>query len=61
MIPPCYHCPERHIGCHATCKQYLAWCKINEKALSKRKEEREIRDVTWRSAQRAMGKRRRDR
>ena len=58
MIPPCYHCPERHIGCHATCKQYLEWCKINEQVLERKRADRDARDANWESAKRAHRRRR---
>lgn len=27
----CYHCTERHVGCHSDCERYLAWKKQQEK------------------------------
>ncbi len=32
---PCLGCTDRYIGCHAKCKQYLAWCSEREKEKAK--------------------------
>ena len=63
MIPPCYHCPERHIGCHATCKEYLDWCRAHGEALERRREYNVGLAVFWDSVrtqfeQERRGKRR---
>lgn len=32
MRKNCYHCPDRHPGCHDTCESYQAW-KAEEQAM----------------------------
>lgn len=27
---PCYHCPDRHIGCHGQCEKYIEFRKKRE-------------------------------
>lgn len=52
MIPPCYKCEERHIGCHATCKGYLEFCEARGKALERQQADREARDISFESVMR---------
>lgn len=37
MITPCYHCQDRHQGCHGKCEKYAEYRKLIESA---QKEER---------------------
>lgn len=51
MKSPCYNCPDRHIGCHATCERYLAaraeQDAINERVNAQRQTVRTAED--WRT------------
>ena len=57
MIPPCYHCEERHIGCHATCKEYAEFCAKRAEALKRKEKDREARDISYESVMRWKDKR----
>lgn len=36
----CYNCPNRKIGCHGTCKDYLEWSRQYQETVKKEKERR---------------------
>lgn len=40
---PCYkdgvHCPDRTVGCHASCKDYMDWWQFNVYVVYPRREE----------------------
>lgn len=38
--PPCYECPERHVGCHSKCPRYGDWAALNQKRLEAMEMER---------------------
>lgn len=31
MVAPCKDCADRHVGCHATCKAYIAYAVERER------------------------------
>lgn len=37
-LAPCRNCPRRHIGCHGTCVDYLAYKDVLTKEHQKRRE-----------------------
>lgn len=39
---PCKDCPDRSVGCHATCRTYLDW----QAEIAKEREERQRRTYT---------------
>jgi hypothetical protein len=59
MIPPCYHCPHRHLGCHATCHEYLDWCRAHGEALERRREYKTGMSIFWESVRRQFEQERR--
>lgn len=39
---PCYKCPKRFLGCHATCKDYHDWQRERKEYLAKIRAEKDI-------------------
>lgn len=37
----CKGCKDRHVGCHATCVEYIAWCEEREKTRDRHHDENE--------------------
>ena len=44
MSAPCYKCnrPEKQVGCHATCPEYLQFCDDREKYRNKKHKIKEL-------------------
>lgn len=36
VISPCKDCPDRHVGCHGTCKRYKEWDTANRERRERR-------------------------
>lgn len=45
MRNECYGCEKRHIGCHANCESYKAFCRERQRANEARRADHEARDV----------------
>lgn len=45
MTAPCYRCPERAQGCHASCPSYLEYSRQQERVRKQREENYRISDA----------------
>ena len=45
MRNECYGCEKRHMGCHASCENYKAFCRERQRANEARRADHEARDV----------------
>lgn len=61
MTAPCWHCPERHIGCHATCKAYGAYAAERVEVSRRRARDSIGRELLWTSLKRMLEMERRGR
>ena len=39
-MPPCLNCQDRVLGCHSTCREYLAFRKNRDELLEKKQKEK---------------------
>ena len=63
MNNPCFKCPDRKLGCHASCEKYQAW-SIEEQdrknlIYKNRRKEIEELDAPFRAMERAKKERKR--
>lgn len=59
MTVPCWHCPQRQLGCHATCKEYMAFSAAQAALIEKRQAEAELRGIFWNGVSRSLEQERR--
>lgn len=45
MTQPCYHCPDREMGCHGRCERYAAYRAKLDEANAKRDLERSAKEA----------------
>lgn len=42
--PPCHHCQERYLGCHAECQRYAKYHAWREAKLAEKAKRRQVMD-----------------
>ena len=45
MTQPCYHCPDREMGCHGRCERYAEYRAKIDEANAKRELERSAKEA----------------
>lgn len=45
MRCPCYHCEERHEGCHSDCERYAEWNEKHQAVMDRKAKDKTAKDM----------------